>query len=157
MRTHRFTARIGHGVSIAEDVTYHELVDSVLEFAVRAAVARANDQSTWEEDELRRRGLMVIEFAKDGKALWWDRDAFDVEHDEAKRERAKELFCSRNEFDGTFLDTLDEDLRKRLRGVGYATASLLANMNELYREIAAEASDRSAQARESLIAEILNA
>lgn len=155
MRIQRFTARIGHGVSIAEDVSYDELVDRVLEFVVRAAIARANDHSTWEEEELRREGLKRIEFAGDGRALWWDRDAFEAENAEAKRESAQDLFASQNTFDGSFFHALDRDLRERLRQAGYATGELFADMKELYREIAADASDRSAQAREGLVAEIL--
>jgi hypothetical protein len=155
MRSPRFTARIGHGVSIAEDVSYDELVDRVLEFVVRAAIARANDRSTWEEEELRRQGLKGIEFARASKALWWDADAFAAEQAEAKREGASELFLSRNECGGTFFETLDADLRKRFRNAGYSTASLITEMNEIFREIAADASDRSSQANESLIAEIL--
>lgn len=155
MRSQRFTARIGHGVSIAEDVSYDELVDHVLEFVVRGAIAKANDRSTWEEEELRRQGLKGIEFAREGKALWWDLDAFSAELAEAKREGAGELFVSRNECAVRFFDALDFDLRERLRGAGYSTASLFADMNEIYREIAADASDRSSQANEGLIAEIL--
>ena len=155
MRIQRFTARIGHGVSIAEDVTYDELVERVLEFVVRAAIAKANDYSTWEEEELRREGLRAIEFLKDGKALWWDREAFDAEDAEAKRERAHERFLSQNEFGGTFFEGLDSDLRVRLRSAGYSTTTLFTDMKELYREIAADAIDRSAQAKEGLVAEIL--
>lgn len=156
LRTQRFTARIGRGASIAEDATYEELVDRVFEFVVRAAIAKANDRSTWEEEELRREGLKRIEFAKEGKALWWDLDAFDAEKTEAKRERCPELFLSQNEFDGSFFDTIDSDLRERLRNAGYATASLFGDMKEVYREIAADAIDRYAKANESLIAEILS-
>lgn len=152
----RFTARIGHGVSIAEDVTYCELVDRILEFVVRAAIARANDRSSWEEEEVRRQGLQRIEFAKDGKALWCDAGAFAAEEAEANREGASKLFLSRNECGERFLQTLDLDVRTRLRNAGYSTASLLAEMNEIYREIAGDASDRSLQANEALIDEIMS-
>jgi hypothetical protein len=156
VRTQRFTARIGHGVSIAEDVTYDELVDRLLEYVVRAAIAKANDYSTWEEEELRREGLRGVEFVKDGRALWWDQEAFDAEKAEAKRERAHEIFRARNEFAGTFFEALDGDLREKLRRAGYATTALFTDMRELFREIAADASDRTAQAREGLVSEILS-
>lgn len=155
MRSQRFTARIGHGASIAEDATYEELVDRVLEFVARAAIGKANDCCTWEGEELRRQGLRGIEFAKGAKALWWDRDAFAAEKAEAQREHAAELFLSRNEFDRGFFDAIDSDIRRRLRNAGYATESVFGDMKEIYREIAADASDRSAQASEMLIAEIL--
>jgi len=153
----RFTARIGHGVSIAEDVSYDELVDCVLEFVVRAAIAKANDYCSWEEEELRRQGLNAIGFVRDGKALWWDRDSFEVEYAEAEREGSAELFASQNEFGGAFFEKMDSDLRERLRRAGYAARPLFTDAKDLYREIAADASDRSAQARESLVAEIVNA
>lgn len=153
---HRFTARIGHGVSIAEDVDYDELVTRVLEFVARAAIAKAIDQHTWEEEEVRRQGLNAIEFVKGGKALWSDRDAFEIERSEAKRERVGERFLATNECGRTFFEKLDADLRERLRFAGYSVVSLRTEMRDLYREIAADASDRSAQAREGLVAEIID-
>ena len=151
----RYTARIGHGASIAEGVPYDELVPLVLEFLLRAAIAKATDQSSWEQEEVRRGGLRRIEFACEGKALWWDRNSFAAERREAERDGLQQRFDLGNA-DGTiFFETLDADLRERLRRAGYATPSLLANMKELFLQIDVETADRAAAAREALVAEIL--
>jgi hypothetical protein len=157
MQRQRYTARIGHGVSIAEDVPYDDLVNRVLEYVLRAAIAKAADQFTWEEEELRRNGLYGIEFAREAKALWWNRSEFQAERDEALREGCNGRFLSSNELDAEFIATLDVDVRERLRRAGYSIPSLLTDMKELYQQIASEASDRTMQAREALVAEILTA
>lgn len=156
MRIERYTARIGHGVSIAEDVTYDELVDRVLEFVVRAAISRANDDCCWEEDELRRQGLRAVEFLRDGRALWWDCNAFEAESRAAKRARSEKQFAVQNELGESFYRMLAEDLRERFRRVGYSASELFTDMKDIFREIAADASDRTIQAKESLVAEICN-
>jgi hypothetical protein len=155
VRLQRFTVRIGDGVSIVEDASYSELVERVLEFVVRAGMAKASDDCNWEEEELRRRGLRVLEIVRDGKALWWDPDAFEAESREATREGAHKEFVARNEAGESLLEGLDSDVRERLRCAGYATRSLLGGMEDLYAQIAADASERSAQAREGLLVEIL--
>ena len=142
-------------MSIAENVSYSELVRRVLEFVLRAAVSRAGDQFAWEEEELRRQGLHRIEFACSGRALWWDASAYGAEESEAKREGARRRFASENALDLQFFEKLDVDLRERLCRAGYSTPSLLADMKELFVEIAAEVADRSARARDALIGEIV--
>jgi hypothetical protein len=57
----RYTARMEESVNIAEDVAYERLSTGILEFTVRAAIARSEDESEWEHEELRRRGLGGIQ------------------------------------------------------------------------------------------------
>ena len=140
----RYSARIGATV-IATGVPYDELTDGVLEFALQAAIAVAADQFEWEHEELRRDGLTAIEFFREDKALWWDRECFEAE--EADPER--------NELDSSFFDRLDHDLRTRLKRAGYEVPSMIACTRALYSEIAADVADRCAGARESLLVEIL--
>ncbi|HKU81878.1 MAG TPA: hypothetical protein VJP76_06875 [Candidatus Tumulicola sp.] len=85
VRTQRHTARIAEGASIAENVAYEELVTRVLAFIIDAALAKAADRCSWEHEEMRRYGLQKIAFARDGRALWWDRDVFGAEEAEAVR------------------------------------------------------------------------
>jgi hypothetical protein len=101
--------------------------------------------------------LRQIAFTRDGKALWWDGTAFEAEQREARREHIVRRFAGANRLDLDFLGHLDRDLREKLRGAGYATPSLVTSMKELFRQVIADANDRSAQAVESLVAEILEA
>ena len=80
----RYSACIGAS-AIAADVSYDELVGGVLEFVLRAAIAVAADQFEWEHEELRRDGLTAIEFFREGKALWWDRECFESERADPER------------------------------------------------------------------------
>jgi|ERR1700722_1015342 hypothetical protein len=140
----RYSARVGAS-AIAADLPYDELVGRVLEFALRAAIAVAADQFEWEHEELRRDGLTAIEFFREGRALWWDRECFEAERADPQ--------C--NELDAAFFDRLDHDLRARLKRAGYEVPSLIACTKVLYSEIAADVADRCAGARESLLVEIL--
>ncbi|MBV8153598.1 MAG: hypothetical protein JOY98_04215 [Candidatus Eremiobacteraeota bacterium] len=154
MEAYRYTARIGSG-SIAEDLSYAKLLERTLEFVLRAAVAKAIDEFAWEQEELRRSGLRAIEFVRDGKAIWWDAEAFELEQKEAWRERIAKRFSETNELDSGFFVRLDRDLRDKLRRAGYEVPSLVSNMRDLFREVGADATDRSAEARERLVGEIL--
>jgi hypothetical protein len=140
----RYSARVGATV-IAIGVPYDELTGRVLEFVLQAAIAVAADQFDWEHEELRRDGLTAIEFFREDKALWWDRECFEAEQSDPKR----------NELDPAFFDRLDRDLQTRLKRAGYEVPSLIACTKALYNEIAADVADRCAGARESLLAEIL--
>ncbi|HEY2473763.1 MAG TPA: hypothetical protein VGI19_03085 [Candidatus Cybelea sp.] len=140
----RYSARIGP-VTIAEDVPYDALAQRVLEFLLRAAIALAADQFEWEHEELRRGGLTAIEFFRNGKALWWDRESFEAEEADSERD----------ELDAEFFDRLDIDLREKLKRAGYEVPSLVACTKPLYVEIAADVADRCAVAREDLLREIL--
>jgi hypothetical protein len=140
----RYSARVGAS-AIAAGLPYDELAGRVLEFVLRAAIAVAADQFEWEHEELRRDGLTAIEFFREGKALWWDRECFEAERADPER----------NELDAAFFDRLDHDLRARLKRAGYEVPSLIACTKVLYHEIAADVADRCAGARESLLVEIL--
>jgi hypothetical protein len=140
----RYSARIGV-TPIAAGLPYDELAGRVLEFMLRAAIAVAADQFEWEHEELRRGGLTAIEFFREGKALWWDRECFEAERADPER----------NELDSGFFDRLDRDLRTRLKRAGYEVPSLIACTKALYAEIAADVADRCAGARASLLVEIL--
>ena len=140
----RYSARVG-GSAIAAGLPYDELAGRVLEFVLRAAIAVAADQFEWEHEELRRDGLTAIEFFREGKALWWDRECFEAERADPER----------NELDAAFFDRLDHDLRARLKRAGYEVPPLIACTKVLYSEIAADVADRCAGARESLLVEIL--
>lgn len=140
----RYSARIGPAL-ITPNVPYDDLVGKVLEFLLRAAIAEATDQFDWEHEELRRGGLSAIEFFREGKALWWDRESFEAEQADP----------AGNELDAAFFDRLDQDLRDRLRRAGYDVPPLIACTKALYVEIAAEVADRYAGAREALVLEIL--
>jgi hypothetical protein len=152
----RYTARMEESVSIAEDVAYERLSTVILEFAVRAAIARSEDESKWEHEELRRRGLSGIQIFRNGKAIWTDRDTFETELAEARRSKCEGYFDERNELDPTFLEELDRDLRQRLRLAGYEVSSLLGSMKALFSELESDVKDRTADARQALTDEILS-
>jgi hypothetical protein len=151
---HRYTARID-GLCIGEDLAYEELVERTLEFILRAAIAMTGDDFSWEQEELRRGGLREIAFSRNGKALWWDAATFEAEQREAGREHIARRFAGANELDPAFLDRLDRDLTERLRQAGYATPSLVAGMKELFHQLVADANDRSAEAVESIVTDVL--
>jgi hypothetical protein len=140
----RYSARIG-AVTVAAGVPYDVLAGQVLEFLLQAAIALAADQFEWEHEELRRGGLTAIEFFRDDKALWWDRESFEAEQADPER----------NELDAGFFDRLDRDLRVKLKRAGYEVPSLVGCTKALYVEIAADVADRCAAARETLLQEIL--
>ena len=152
----RYTTRIGESVSIAEDVPYESLTTAILEFTIRAAAARSADESEWEHEELRRRGLGSLQVFRNGKALWTDGESFQAELAEAARERVVDRFNAGNELDPEFFEKLDRDLRDRWRLAGYDISSLLENMKALFAEVESDANDRAANAREALIEEILD-
>lgn len=151
----RYTARLAEGGSIAENVAYGELVTRVLQAIIEAALAKASDRFSWEQEQLRRNGLRAIEFARDGRALWSDREVFDAEEAGAARGRVRGRFAAENEMDGNFLKKLDYDLRQRLQRAGYATGPVTANMRKVFEQIACEAEERSARAQRQLLDEIV--
>ena len=151
----RYTARMEETVSIAEDVAYERLSARILEFTVRAAIARSKDESEWVHEQLRRRGLSGIQIFRNGKAIWTDRDIFEAELAEAQRSKCEGRFDARNELDPTFLEELDRSLRQRWRLAGYQVSSLLGNMKALFSELESDVKDRIADARRALTDEIL--
>jgi hypothetical protein len=151
----RYTARMEESVNIAEDVAYERLSTGILAFTVRAAIARSEDESEWEHEELRRRGLRGIQIFRNGKAIWTDRDIFEVELAEATRSKCEGRFDEMNELDPTFLEELDGNLRQRWRLAGYEVPSLLESMKALFSQLESDVRDRIADARQALTDEIL--
>jgi hypothetical protein len=156
MGTARFTARIG-SFDLARDVSYELLVKCLLEHTVRAAMARVADESVWEYDELRRKGLDVVEIVRDGRALWNDAACFEAEALACEAAGDEIRFHARNELDPPFFARLDADLRKRWKRAGYETPCLRHGMKRLFTELEADAAERAAAARERLIDEIVAA
>ena len=152
----KYTARIEESISIAEDVEYAWLSARILELTVRAAVARSHDESEWEHEELRRRGLGGIQIFRNGKAIWTDRDAFEAELAEARRSTCADRFIASNELDPGFLEELDRDLRRRWRLAGYEVSSLLESMKVVFSELESDTNDRVAVARRAFADEILS-
>jgi hypothetical protein len=151
----RYTARMEDSISIAEDVPFERLSAGILAFTVRAAMARSGDESEWEHEELRRRGLGGIHIFRNGRAIWTDRDAFEAELAEARRSTCADRFNASNELDPAFLELLDEDQRQRWRLAGYEVPSLLQDMKLLFSEIESDAENRVADARRAFAVEIL--
>ncbi|HEY3675072.1 MAG TPA: hypothetical protein VGK84_03695 [Candidatus Tumulicola sp.] len=129
----------------------------IVEFSVRAAMARCVDEIEWEHEQLRRRGLSALEIFRNGKAVWEDRIAYDSELAEARRERIDERFQAANEMDDGLYAKLDTDLCDRWRRLGYATPPLGHDMKRLFDELARDAADRAEHAREHLLEELLSA
>jgi hypothetical protein len=150
-----YSARVGESHFFAERVGYEELVNRIIEFTVRAAVARSIDASDWEQDELRRGGLRALQIFKGAKAVWADAEAFEGALDEARRERIEDRFKQTNSADPEFYERLDHDLIDRWRLAGYRTPSLAYNMKTLFLELERDAADRAETARASLVGEIL--
>jgi len=142
-------------ITIVQGVSYEDLVTRVLDFVASAAIARADDDFTWEQEVVLRTGLDSIDFFADGKAIWTDPECFGSELEGARAAGVEERFLAENELDNQFLTRLDADLRQRLSRAGYAVDSMLTSMKDLYREIASEIRERSGEARERLKAEIL--
>lgn len=152
-----YSARIGESLCIADDVPYEALLRYIIEFTVRAAMARSIDENDWEHEELRRRGLPVLQIFRNGKAVWTDPRGFETELAEARRERIEQRFNDRNELDPDLYVKLDKNLRKTLCLAGYKVPSLLTNMKKLFVELERDAADHAAGAREGLVADILKA
>jgi hypothetical protein len=152
----RYSAQIGESCCIAQRETYETLLTRIVEFSVRAAVARSVDESEWEHEQLRRRGLSALQIVRNGKAVWEDRVAYDAELAEARRERIDERFEAANEVDAGLYKKLDADLRSRWRRMGYATPTLGHNMRCLFEELVRDATDRADDARERLLEELIS-
>lgn len=155
MNSPRYSARIGESHCIADDVTYDMLLNRIMEFTIRAALARCVDECDWEHDELRRRGIGAVQLFRDGKAIWSDFAAFERELTEARREQIEERFLRSNDADPALYQRLDEDLRARWRSLGYHSPSLAKDMKKILTELERDALERAEVARESLVAELL--
>ncbi len=157
MAADRYTARIADRIVIVEDAAYADLLKSIVRFTVEGAVARSADRGAWEHDELRRNGLYAIEVARNGRAIWCDRDDFEKELAEARRERAEALFKAANELEPDFCNRLDADLRTCWRSAGYDAPSLVHEMRALFAELEADAGDRAADAQAGFVGEVVAA
>lgn len=134
---------------------YETLLLGVMAFVVRAAVARAADESNWEQEQLRRNGLGALQFSRDDKALWDDTQTFAEELAEACREGVGPRFQAQNELDPAFYEQLDNDLRARWRGLGYEAPSLRDDMKPLFLELQRDVADAASHARERVLAGLL--
>lgn len=155
MNPARYTVRIGESHSIAEGISYDALLDRIVEFTARAAVARSVDESEWEHEELRRKGLDSLQIFRNERAIWDDASTFETELAEARRERACTRFRSGNELDAAFYELLDRDLCARWSLAGYNVPTLRHDMKRLFIELERDAAERAAEAREGLLSEIL--
>jgi hypothetical protein len=126
-----------------------------MEFTIRAALARSTDDSEWEHDELRRRGLGAIELFHNGKAVWDDPIAFQTEFAEARREGVADRFLVSNQLDAALYERIENDLRNSWRCAGYAVTCLATDMKKLFAELERDVADRAAGAREGLLVELL--
>lgn len=139
---------------IAERVTYDELVRRIMEFTIRGALARTIDESEWEHEELRRKGLASLHLFHNSRAVWRSAKTFEEERAEAQREH-DERFDEINELDPALFERLDCDLRRNWQKAGYRATSLMLDMKEIFVELESEASERAAGAREDLLMELM--
>ena len=150
-----FSARIGESCVLAERIAYDELLRRIMEFTVRAALARTVDESEWEHDELRRKGLAAIDVFRNEKAIWTDERTFSEER--AAAQCSRDLRFERfNELDPALYARINRDLRHQWRRAGYDSPCLLHDMKKLFDELERDAADRAAGARESLLVDLLN-
>jgi|HubBroStandDraft_5_1064220.scaffolds.fasta_scaffold147410_2 hypothetical protein len=152
-----YSAQVGESCCIARRETYDTLLTRIVEFSVRAAMARSVDEIEWEHEQLRRRGLSALQIFRNGKAVWEDRAAYEAELAEARREQVDDRFEAANEVDAGLYEKLDVDLRDRWRRMGYATPPLGHDMKRLFDELGRDAEDRAEHAREHLLEELLSA
>jgi hypothetical protein len=151
----RYSVRIGEAHCIGADITYQTLLARVMEFTCRAAVARSEDESEWEHEQLRRSGLGALQLFRNGKAIWDNPETFDDELAEARRAECARRFRAQNELDTAFYERFDGDLRARWRRLGYETPSLRDDMKLLFWQLERDAAERAADARKRLLAEFV--
>jgi hypothetical protein len=156
MSVDRYTVRIAESYCIVENATYDALLARLVEFTVRAAVARCVDENGWEHEQLRRKGLRALQIFHNGKAAWDDAESFEIERAEACREHIASRFNASNELDSDVYTRLDRDLCALWRTAGYQTPSLLHDMKQLFSEIEHDAADRADDARGALLQELLS-
>lgn len=152
----RYSVRIGEACCIGIDLSYEVLLRRIMEFTIRAAIAKSADESDWEHELLRRHGIGALQVFRDGRAVWDSAPIFIDELAEARRERASEPFQAQNELDPEFYARLDRDLRARWCGLGYHAESLRGDMKALFSELEREATQRAANARGRFLADFMN-
>jgi hypothetical protein len=151
----RYSVRIGEARCIGAGLAYQALLARIMEFTLRAAVARSEDESEWEHEQLRRSGLGALQLFRNDKAIWDNPQTFADELAEARREDVVRRFRARNELDPAFYVRLDGDLRARWRRLGYETPSLHDDMKVLFWQLERDAAERAADARKRLLAEFV--
>jgi hypothetical protein len=151
-----YSARISPSARIAEDVEYHVLLERIAEYTLRAAFAHAIDEHDWEQEELRRRGLRAVELFHNARAVWLDRIEFERLQADARSGGAP-AFETSNELDAGLLERIDRDLQARWRRAGYTVDSLACEMRKLFAQLEADAIDRSREARDHLLTDVLQA
>jgi hypothetical protein len=156
MSVDRYSVRMSESYCIAEDATYDTLLTRLVEFTVRAAVARCVDENDWEHELLRREGLRALQIYHNGKAAWDDAASFEAERAEARREHIASKFDASNELNSDVYVQLDRDLCARWQRAGYQTPSLLHDMKQLFAAIERDASARANDARNGLLNELLS-
>ncbi|HEY1428409.1 MAG TPA: hypothetical protein VGF18_02475, partial [Candidatus Tumulicola sp.] len=139
----RYTVRIAESYSIAENTTYQALLSRLVEYTLRAAIARSVDQEEWEHEQLRRNGLFALQIFHNGKSAWDDPVTFGEEQAEARREHISSKFNALNELDSDLYIRLDRDLRERWVEFGYRPPSLLHDMVRLFAAIERDAAGRA--------------
>jgi hypothetical protein len=153
----RYSVRIGEAHCIGADVCYEALLARVMEFTIRAAVARSEDESDWEHEQLRRNGLCALQLFRNDRAIWDNPLTFADELAGARRGDCAQRFEAQNELDPAFYELFDSDLRARWRRLGYETPSLRYDMKVLFSELEREAAERAADARKRLLADFVKA
>ena len=151
----RYSVRIGEEHCIGANISYPTLLVRLMEYTLRAAIARSLDESDWEQERLRRDGLKAVQIFRNGKAIWDDTQIFVEELSEARRENITRVFRSRNELDPAFYERLDTDLRTRWLHLGYKTPTLRNDMKPLFYELEQDATDRAVHARKLLLADCI--
>lgn len=152
----RYSVRIGEACCIGIDMPYEALVVRIVEFTMRAAIARSADESDWEHEELRKHGIGALQVFRNEKAVWDSALIFNDELVEAGREGTAALFQARNELDSEFYAGLDRDLRDRWCSIGYHVKSLRGDMKALFSELERDAAQRAADARGHFLADFVN-
>ncbi|MBV9719318.1 MAG: hypothetical protein JOZ77_08360 [Candidatus Eremiobacteraeota bacterium] len=150
-----YSARIGESYCVADGVSYEMLVRRIMEFTIRAALARSIDESEWEQEELRRQGLRAIQIFEGNKAIWAESAPFREQLLEAQRENITSRFERTNRADPELFQRLDRDLIERWRRAGYQTSSLANDMKGIFLELGRDAEARAEGAKEELVDEIL--
>ncbi len=136
---------------------YELLLVRVMEFTMRAAIAKSADESDWEHELLRKHGIGALQVFRNGKAVWDSVPIFNDELDEARREGAAQRFQAQNELDPEFSARLDRDLRDRWCRLGYHAENLRGDMKALFSELEHDAAQRTADARGCLFADFVRA
>ncbi len=153
----RYSVWVGEACCIGIDIPYETLLIRLMEFTMRAAIAKSADESDWEHELLRKHGVGALHVFRNGKAVWDSVSIFNDELDEARREGAAEPFQAQNELDPEFYARLDRDLRARWGRLGYPAETLRSDMKVLFSELEHDAKQRTADARGCLFADFVRA